>query len=189
MENRRNRTSEELAETRKELFGFRSSSRPTQNASSQPNESVVEPIVKIEFENGVSDFVPADFLICEYTVKLQPTHEIHAIETSVVWMTEGKGDTDIGVHFFERRQRQTITNETFRLTQRLSTVLPASPLSYTGQVVSVRWCVRVRLILADGSQSTTDEFFRLGTVDSFNQIAAESEAAVQEAESNDSSES
>ena len=190
MENRRNRTSEELAETRKELFGFGSSSRAAQTASGDPNGVTVEPPdVKIEFENGVSEFMPADFLICEYIVDLLPAHKIHAIETSVVWMTEGKGDTDIGVHFFERRQRQTITNETFKLKQRLGTVLPASPLSYKGKVLSVRWCVRVRIFLAEGSQSTTDEYFRLGVVDSHSQIAMDNSDSSESSDKNVSGES
>lgn len=104
-------------------------------------------------------------------VLAQPAHDIQAIETSVIWLTEGKGDTDIGVHFFERRQKQALTIETFKQPQRISTVLPASPLSYEGQILKIRWCVRVRLFLPEGQQVTQDQYFQLGRVQPFGQSA------------------
>lgn len=112
-------------------------------------------------------FQPGDFLKCEYTVTLQPEHDVHAIETSVIWLTEGKGDSDIGVHFFERRQKQSLTSETFNQPQRIGTVLPASPLSYEGQILKIRWCVRVRLFLPSVEQITQDQYFQLGYVRPF----------------------
>jgi len=172
MENRSHRTGEELAETKKELFSFRSSSSSSETAGSERiADPISPPTVQIEFKNDIRAFMPADFLICEYGVELLPEHDISAIETSVVWLTEGKGDTDIGVHFFERRQSNAITNETFQQKQRLSTVLPSSPLSYEGKVLSIRWCVRVRIFLADGTHTTVDEYLTLGKVGSHTEIA------------------
>ncbi|MDG1874399.1 MAG: hypothetical protein P8J27_10845 [Mariniblastus sp.] len=112
---------------------------------------------------------------CEYSVKLTPGHNVHAIETSVVWITEGKGEEDIGVHFFERRQKRSgaLTSETFLRPQRISTVLPASPFSYEGVALTVRWCVRVRLFMADGDQVTEDKFFRFGDIEPFTQKSSE----------------
>ena len=113
-------------------------------------------------------FQPGDFLKCEYNVTLQPDHDIQAIETSVIWLTEGKGDSDMGVHFFERRQKQSLTGETFKQPQRIGTVLPASPLSYEGHILKIRWCVRVRLFLPGIEQITEDQYFQLGHVRAFN---------------------
>ncbi len=87
-----------------------------------------------------------------------------AVETSVLWMTEGKGDTDIGVHFFERREKKMVQPELLRQTHKLSTVLPATPLSYHGHIVKILWLVRVKMFMADGSQKTEDQPFQLGYV-------------------------
>ncbi len=132
---------------------------------------MIDPSIRIGFEGDVNEFQPGDFLKCEFVVGLEPEHVIHAIETSVIWLTEGKGDTDIGVHFFERRQKQALTGDTFKQPQRIGTVLPASPLSYEGQILKIRWCVRVRLFLPDGRQFTQDEYFQLGNVRPFSQAA------------------
>ncbi|MFK7770424.1 MAG: hypothetical protein AB8B55_24655 [Mariniblastus sp.] len=118
-----------------------------------------------------------DFLICEYVVKLPSQFEvttITSVETSVIFITEGKGEEDIGVHFFERRNQQSLTSDTFRQPQRISTVLPASPLSYDGEIVKIKWSVRVRLFIDDGNHITEDKFFRLGTVESFGPLKTES---------------
>ena len=170
MENRGNRASEELASAKKEFRSFRSSTRSGRNVENAP---VAAPEISIAVEKDV--FFPGDFLACEYNVRLKTGHDVQAIETSVVWMTEGKGEEDIGVHFFERRQKRSgaLTSETFQHPQRISTVLPASPFSYEGMALSVRWCVRVRLFMADGEQYTEDKFFRLGDVQPFPQASAE----------------
>ena len=168
MENRSNRTSEELAEAKSKLYGFTLSSRPARNS---PNETLDDPAIEIGFEGDIDVFQPGDFLKCEYTVTHRTEHDIQAIETSVIWLTEGKGDSDIGVHFFERRPRQALTNETFNQTQRIGTVLPASPLSYEGQILKIRWCVRVRVFLHGTEQVTHDQYFQLGNVRPFSQSA------------------
>ena len=128
------------------------------------------PEITIRFEGGASSFRPGDFLICEYFVARGLENAIEAIETSVIWLTEGKGETDIGVHFFERRPRQSLSTETFKHAQRISTVLPVSPLSYEGKILNIRWCVRVRLFMADGEQVTEDEYFQLGSVEPFQEL-------------------
>ena len=166
MENRGNRTSEELAKAKTKLYGFPSSSRSARNS---PDEALINPSIKIGFEGDIDVFQPGDFLKCEYIVTLRPEHEIQAIETSVIWLTEGKGDSDIGVHFFERRQKQSLTSETFKQPQRIGTVLPASPLSYEGHILKIRWCVRVRLFLPGIEQITEDQYFQLGHVQPFSQ--------------------
>lgn len=138
------------------------------------------PEIQIQFDKEHGQFQPGDFLICEYSVSLNQKHIVLAIETSVIWQTEGKGDTDIGVHFFERRQRQGLTSDTFNQSQRLSTVLPASPHSYDGQIVKIHWGVRVRIFLDDGQQVTEDKFFKLGQA-----LSAEQWESLEASESRD----
>lgn len=91
---------------------------------------------------------------------------MQSIETSVLWETDGKGDNDIGVHFFEKRR---LTTEGKSPAEgkpqppefRLSTVLPPSPLSYDGWLVKLNWFIRIRIFLASGYQQTYNFPFKL----------------------------
>jgi len=82
----------------------------------------------------------------------------------VLWHSEGKGEEDIGVHFFERRLPSDAENGDLRPMRRLRTRLPNSPLSYAGAIVSVRWCVRLRLFLRRGRELVVEQPFLLGSV-------------------------
>ena len=123
----------------------------------------------IQLGEPAGQYSPGDVLNCEYRIELrdEPVSEketIVAVETSVLWMTEGKGDSDIGVHFFERREKQMVQRELLKQTHKLSTVLPATPLSYNGLIVKIVWLVRVKMFMADGSQKTQDLPFQVGCV-------------------------
>ena len=48
---------------------------------------------------------PGNVLTCEYVIDEELLDDLQTLETSVLWYTEGKGDEDIGVHFFVRRTR------------------------------------------------------------------------------------
>lgn len=124
---------------------------------------ITEPsvVISISLDENVGYFSPGSILSAEYIVKLAPETSLSAIEASVIWMTEGKGETDIGAHFFERRNRASFTTDTFDRAQRLSTVLPQSPLSYEGNILKVHWLVRIRLFLDGGRETITDHPFRL----------------------------
>ena len=128
---------------------------------SQSRTAANDARVVIQFEGESRSFHPHDFLSCEYTVSFEPDQSLQVIESSVIWITEGKGEEDIGVHFFERRNRNALNSETFAAPQRLSTVLPASPLSYEGTILKIRWCVRIRLFFGGGREATFDEWFEL----------------------------
>jgi hypothetical protein len=82
----------------------------------------------------------------------------------VLWYTEGKGDEDLGVHFFERRVPADADHGDLRVLRRFTTRLPNSPLSYSGAIFSVRWCVRVRLFLRRGREMMQEVPFVLGAV-------------------------
>ena len=121
-----------------------------------------ETSVSIRFETDVPEYLPSDFLSGDYSIRLTPDDEVQAIEASVIWVTEGKGEEDIGVHFFQRRNRNAINQDTLSQPQRFSTVLPASPRTYAGKILKVHWCVRVRLFLVSGHEITKDREFILG---------------------------
>ena len=58
--------------------------------------------------------------------------EVRAIELSVLWHTEGKGDEDMSVHHFERFELAGGDVSIFAGHVTFSTRLPNSPLSYDG---------------------------------------------------------
>ena len=51
-----------------------------------------------------------------------------------------------------------------RRPERFSTTLPSSPLSYDGQIIKVRWCVRVRVFPLRGKEIVGEKRFQLGDV-------------------------
>ncbi|MEO1530073.1 MAG: hypothetical protein AAFX06_32105, partial [Planctomycetota bacterium] len=58
-----------------------------------------------------------------------------AIEISVIWYTEGKGDQDLHVHHFERLSESQIRRSGLADEQSLSCELPPTPLSYSGRLI------------------------------------------------------
>ncbi|MDR2643303.1 MAG: hypothetical protein LBC74_10970 [Planctomycetaceae bacterium] len=90
--------------------------------------------------------------------------EIQAVEVSIVWLTEGKGNEDLGVHAFWRCSIDDGDWIDPRRPGRFSTILPRSPLSYCGILVKISWKVRVRLFLADGRETVEEIIFHLGSL-------------------------
>ncbi len=86
------------------------------------------------------------------------------VEVSVLWHSEGKGDEDLAVHEFWRKEADGGELGDPDRPNRFSTSLPQSPLSYDGQIVKIRWCVRVRVIFKRGRDLVVEKVFRLGNV-------------------------
>ena len=110
------------------------------------------------------DFAAGDTLRIEYQIDAVDPQQIVATEASVLWYTEGKGESDMGIHFFRRFGRETQAEQDLRPMRRLDVGLPNSPLSYDGVILKVRWCVRVRLFLAQGREFVEERPFVLGCV-------------------------
>lgn len=121
------------------------------------------PTVSCAIKDVEALYHPGDLLLCSYSLDHPTDCELTAVETSVIWFTSGKGSEDVGVHFFERRQQQELEEINRHVKQRLTVRLPNTPLSYEGRLLSLNWCVRIRVFLADGRQLNFDEPFRLGT--------------------------
>jgi len=77
----------------------------------------------------------------------------------VLWHTEGKGDEDLHVHHFEKITDVPLKEIGVENEQSIQCVLPASPLSYHGQLIRLSWCVRMRLFLEDGREVLSESPF------------------------------
>ena len=160
MEDRRTRASKRLAGYREEFRDLRS---PIDR--DPKTTSVARPAASCTIKGVEANYYPGDLLMCSYSLDHSEDIKLTAVETSVIWYTSGKGAEDIGVHFFERRQRKELEEINRNVTQKLTVRLPNTPLSYDGKVVQLNWCVRIRVFLSDGRQLNFDEPFRLGNVE------------------------
>lgn len=125
-----------------------------------------EPAVAIRLEGNGRSYLPNERLSGEYVFEGLFSDQIKAIEVSVVWYTEGKGDEDMAVHEFWRKDMDNGDTIDFNRPLRFETTLPNSPLSYDGQIVKIRWCVRVRAFLNRGKSLFAQKEFRLGSIPS-----------------------
>lgn len=120
--------------------------------------------VRILLDGNRRIYHPGDLLAGEYQIDslrwIQPT----AVEVSVLWHTEGQGEEDLAVHYFERINTFEQPNIDFRRPRRFSTPLPPSPLTYQGVIVKICWCVRVRVFLPRGKELMGELPFQLGTL-------------------------
>ncbi len=124
--------------------------------------------VTIQLDPGHRNYVPGETLAGRFRWDCVHPDKVQSVELSVLWYTEGKGDEDFGVHYFEEhRAIEGAALPAERTTWRpFATKLPQSPLSYDGMLVKVRWCVRVRVFLESGKEVVGEKIFRLGSVQS-----------------------
>jgi hypothetical protein len=109
-------------------------------------------------------YMPGDTLDFEYRVVNVDYASIVAVEASVVWVTEGKGSEDLGVHFFQRLSGNSLAAIDWSIAQCVKCPLPCSPLSYEGALLKISWCVRVRFYFSDGTELMAQQPFYLGTI-------------------------
>jgi len=122
------------------------------------------PAVSIRFDASGPIYGPGETLAGDYRLEGVSPGELRAVELSVLWHTQGKGDEDLCVHQFVRRSAEEGDLADPRARVRFETVLPPSPLSYEGVIVKVRWCVRVRAFLQGGKEVVGERRFQLGQV-------------------------
>jgi hypothetical protein len=125
---------------------------------------VIEPLLSLCIVGPKRHFAAGDELVCEYQIDAVDPADIQAVEASILWHTEGKGEDDLGVHFFERRLPADADGGDLRPMRRLRTRLPNSPLTYRGAILSIQWCVRLRLFLRRGREHVVEQLFTLGSV-------------------------
>jgi hypothetical protein len=111
---------------------------------------------------GTRLYRPGETLAGSYRFVSIDGDDIQAVECSVLWYTAGKGSEDLGVHAFRRYAIDAGDWIDPRGAGRFSTVLPKSPLTYSGVLIKIHWSVRIRVFLSDGSEVVEDFPFRLG---------------------------
>lgn len=120
--------------------------------------------IRILLDGNRRVYQPGDMLSGDYQVESLRWIEPTAIEVSVLWYTEGQGEEDLAVHYFERLDALAQAGIDLRRPRRFSTRLPYSPLSYQGVIVKIRWCVRVRVFLPHGKELIGEISFQLGSL-------------------------
>ena len=123
-----------------------------------------DPAVQLELDRPLAHYGPGDPLAVDVHVECANGDDVRAIELSIMWYTAGKGEEDFAVHRFDRLTPGSDLPVTPPFHHRLSTTLPASPLSYDGFIVKVCWCVRARLFLGQGREAVQEIPFCLGNV-------------------------
>jgi hypothetical protein len=128
-----------------------------------------QPLISIELDGPSSHgrerrYMPGDVLAGAFQIDAVEADNIKAVEISVLWFTEGKGDEDLAVHYFERLSAGDVPDLNLSELRRFQTVLPKSPLSYEGVLVKICWCVRVRVFLKTGRDFVSERPFQLGDV-------------------------
>lgn len=126
----------------------------------------MEPLLSLQVYHDPALYRPGDEMRFDYQVDAIPAEDISAIEASVVWLTEGKGDEDLGLHFFERRVPTDSEDNDLRPLHVCKLTLPPSPLSYEGQILQVRWFVRVRVFAKGGKEFCIEKPFVLSSTGS-----------------------
>jgi hypothetical protein len=121
-------------------------------------------LVTLRLDGDRHRYAPGEVLTGEYRLDAPDPAAVTAVELSVLWYTEGTGDEDLAVHYFERMAADQQGSFDARLPRRFSTRLPKSPLSYDGLIVKLHWCVRVRAFLRQGKDAVAETPFQLGDV-------------------------
>jgi hypothetical protein len=125
---------------------------------------MTEPRILIHFEGKKTVYEPGEVLAGQVRIEPAPSQDIKAIELSILWYTDGKGDQDLHVRYFRRWSQDGDLPLELGEPLRFQTVLPQTPLSYDGLIIRIRWCVRVRIFRSRGRELVEEVPFRLGRV-------------------------
>jgi hypothetical protein len=123
-----------------------------------------EPRVIIRFDGNGRVYRSGESLAGEYRLTSIDPKQIKAVEVSVLWSSEGKGDDDMAVHDFRRLSLENGDIINPKIPGRFSAILPNSPLTYEGRIVKLRWCTRVRVFMNGNREVVGELQFRLGDV-------------------------
>jgi hypothetical protein len=122
------------------------------------------PVIVIRLDGDSGHHRPGETLSGQYWIESPDASQVKAVEASVLWYTEGKGDEDMAVHEFWRRDASDAETLDARRPEPFSATLPNSPLSYHGHLITIRWCVRVRVFTHRGKDLVSERAFLLGEV-------------------------
>ena len=89
----------------------------------------MDPLLSIQIYNDPPVYRPGDVMRFDLQIDGIDLEDLSAVETSVLWTTEGKGDEDLGIHFFQRHIPSDAEGDV-RSLKACNITLPNSPLSY-----------------------------------------------------------
>ena len=121
------------------------------------------PAIDVRFDRPDRRYDPGNPLRIRYRIGGLEPDTVRAVEVSVAWYTEGKGEEDLFVHAFERL----VDAEAVQVATGgcgFETTLPVSPVSYEGVIVKIRWCVRVRVFHAASRDYVSEHVFEMGSI-------------------------
>lgn len=122
-----------------------------------------QPAVNVSLDRDDGRYPAGGWLRAQWRVRRVSRERVQGAELSVLWYTEGKGDEDLHVHHFQRWSADQIRSLDLQQGQPLACRLPATPLSYRGRLITIRWSVRLRLFLEGGKDTVTEQPFHLVT--------------------------
>ncbi len=108
-------------------------------------------------------FEPGETLRGSYKLAAAEVRRLEEVEVTIGWHTGGKGRKARGVEHCEV-QRAGEGSLGGNGSGKFSAVLPASPLSYDGVLIKIRWAVRVRATFSGSGQLAAEAVFQLGHV-------------------------
>ena len=120
-----------------------------------------QPAVNVTLCNADGLYCAGGELSAKWRISRVPLDEVQGVEVSVLWHTEGKGDEDINVHHFQRVAENQLRRIGLADEQVIHCVLPRTPLSYHGRLISLQWCVRLRLFMVTGREIVAEQPFHL----------------------------
>ena len=65
-----------------------------------------QPLISIQIDHRQEVFEPGEVLSGAFQIDAVEADEVRAVEVSVLWFTEGTGEEDLAVHYFERLDRR-----------------------------------------------------------------------------------
>lgn len=117
--------------------------------------------VSLWLEGESAWFGSGDMVRGGYAVRPVDGNPLRTIELSVLWRAPAPGSSELGVcHYEEHTAREEGEHPVYG-THAFHTRLPEGPLSYEGQVVIIRWAVRLRLRYVNGDERVCELPFRL----------------------------
>jgi hypothetical protein len=125
---------------------------------------MTRPAVVIRFDENLDAYRPGTILAGGFWLRGVTADQVKAVETSVLWYTEGKGEEDMAVHAFWRASAEAGDWIAPNRAHHFETTLPQAPLSYSGALLKVRWCVRIRAFLLGGREVIGQRGFQLGSL-------------------------
>jgi hypothetical protein len=60
----------------------------------------MEPLISIRLDRPQRAYQSGEEIHCQYQVDRVEPSQLQAVEASLLWYTEGKGEEDLGVHYF-----------------------------------------------------------------------------------------